>query len=87
MTIKNRLAKLEKKHKTGNEKIIVKIITDDPDDPNYLIIDPHGPNPQRVSKTEHEAENERLNAAGETVIIVSYEDKKPPDGKHPPATP
>jgi hypothetical protein len=73
MSIKTRLGKLEKVHKGGSGKITVTLIGDDPTDSNYLIIDPYGPNPQRISKAEHEAENRRLEAAGERVIVISPE--------------
>ena len=79
MTIKNRLAKLEKeKHINEDTEIHVTFVMDDPDDPNYVILDPYGKNPVRMSKAEHEAENERLRPAGETVIIVDYVDKTEP---------
>jgi hypothetical protein len=73
MSIKTRLDKLEKVHKGGSGKITVTLIGDDPTDPDYLILDPHGPTPRRVSKVEYEAENERLRQAGEEVIIISPE--------------
>ncbi len=56
MTIKTRLNILEKRIKGRGEKIHVTVYGDDPDDPNYLIIDPYGPTPQRISKADHRAE-------------------------------
>lgn len=70
MTIKSRIKILEKHHKNTNDKITVELIGDDPDDPNFLIIDPYGPAPRRISKADHEAEIEALRTAGEEVIIV-----------------
>jgi hypothetical protein len=73
MSIKTRLDKLEKSHKGGAEKIIVTLIGDDPDDPNFLIIDPDGPNPQRISCVEYDADIQRRRAAGEEIIVISPE--------------
>jgi hypothetical protein len=73
MTQKSRLAKLEKVHKGGADKIHVTLIGDDPNDPNFLIIDPYGPNPQRISKAEHEEDIRRRRAVGEDINIVSPE--------------
>jgi len=73
MSIKRRIKALEKRHKSGNEKITVKLITDDPDDPNFIIIDPYGKEPKRMSKADLDAEHKKAEEAGEAIIIVSYE--------------
>ena len=71
MTNKYRLLQLEKRTAIKHPgKITVEIIGDDPDDPNYLIIDQYGPKPRRVSKADHDAKIKALEDTGETVIIV-----------------
>jgi hypothetical protein len=75
MSIKTRLDKLEKVHKGGSGKITVTLIGDDPNDPNYLIIDPYGPNPQRISKADHAAEVAAQRAIGEEVILVGFDEE------------
>jgi len=76
MTIKTRLVKLEKQTKGGNEQITVSLIGEDPNDPAYLIIDPHGPSPRRITKAEHEAEIKALRAAGQKVITVGIDPER-----------
>jgi hypothetical protein len=53
----------------------VKLISDDPDDPNFISINPYGKLPKRMSKADLDAEHKKAEEAGETIIIVSYEDK------------
>ena len=72
----NRLAALEERISTLHpEKITVILLADDPDDPNFVIIDPHSKNPTRMSKAELQAQDQAAKAAGETIIVISYQDQ------------
>ena len=81
MTNKARLSMLEKQamlKNKGNQTIHVEIVGDDDEDPNYVIIDPHGKEPRRMLKSDHDAELQALEDAGEQVILIGYSNDDDP---------
>ncbi len=73
MSIKSRLAKLErrKKRKSGDSRVTFTL--DDPTDPNFVIHGYGSPDERRMTQAEYKALIEQAEKAGDGTIIFHVE--------------